>query len=111
MLSSAKNWLSTLNRANLLALHLNQTRLTRLDLSCPRWPGDQHCEIIFVPIIPVSIWGERARGYRTDLNRHRTPAFGIIVILAQSEFNLVGNPLYGVALKRNTVSEPQALEA
>ncbi len=39
----------------------------------------------------------------------RTRAFGIIVILAQSEFNLVGSPLYGVALKR--VSEPQALEA
>jgi hypothetical protein len=41
----------------------------------------------------------------------RTRAFGIIVILAQSEFNLVGNPLYGVALKRHTASEPQALEA
>jgi hypothetical protein len=27
----------------------------------------------------------------------RTRAFGIIVILAQSEFNLVGSPLYGVA--------------
>jgi len=40
----------------------------------------------------------------------RTRAFGIIVILARSEFNLVGNPLYGVALKRDTVSEPQALE-
>jgi hypothetical protein len=52
-LSSAKNWLSTLKRA-MLALHLDQTRLTRLDLSCPRWPGDQHCEITFVPIIPVS---------------------------------------------------------
>jgi hypothetical protein len=39
----------------------------------------------------------------------RTRAFGIIVILARSEFNLVGNPLYGVALKRDTVSEPQAL--
>jgi hypothetical protein len=40
----------------------------------------------------------------------RTRAFGIIVILAQSEFNLVGSPLYGVALKRHTVSAPQALE-
>jgi hypothetical protein len=40
----------------------------------------------------------------------RTRAFGIIVILAESEFNLVGNSLYGVALKRRTVSEPQALE-
>jgi hypothetical protein len=29
----------------------------------------------------------------------RTRAFGIIVILAQSEFNLVSSPLYGVALK------------
>jgi len=40
-----------------------------------------------------------------------TRAFGIIVILAHSEFNLVGSPLYGVVLKRHTVSEPQALEA
>jgi hypothetical protein len=40
----------------------------------------------------------------------RTRAFGIIVILAQSEFNLVGSPLYGVSLKRHTVSAPQALE-
>jgi hypothetical protein len=40
----------------------------------------------------------------------RTHAFDIIVVLAQSEFNLVGSPLYGVALKRHTVSEPQALE-
>ena len=40
----------------------------------------------------------------------RTRAFGIIVILAQSEFNLVGSPLSGVALKRHTVSAPQALE-
>jgi hypothetical protein len=39
----------------------------------------------------------------------RTRAFGIIVILAQSEFNFVGSPPCGVALKR--VSEPQALEA
>jgi hypothetical protein len=38
----------------------------------------------------------------------RTRAFGIIVILAQSEFNLVGSPLYGVALKRHTVSELSA---
>ena len=36
----------------------------------------------------------------------RTRAFGIIVIIAQSEFNLVGSPLYGVALKRHAVSEP-----
>ena len=41
----------------------------------------------------------------------RTRAFGIIVILAESEFNLVGSPLCGVALKRRIVSEPQALEA
>src|SRR5258708_2865302 len=41
-------------QGNLLALHLDQTHLTRPDLSCPRWPGDQHCEITFVPIIPVS---------------------------------------------------------
>ena len=34
----------------------------------------------------------------------RTRAFGIIVIIAQSEFNLVGSPLYG------GVSGPQALE-
>jgi hypothetical protein len=34
----------------------------------------------------------------------RIRAFGIIVILAQSEFNLVGSPLYGVALKRHTLS-------
>src|SRR6202790_1331278 len=47
-------------QGNLLALHLDQTRLTRLDLSCPRWPGDQHCEITFVPIIPVS-FGENER--------------------------------------------------
>jgi hypothetical protein len=39
----------------------------------------------------------------------RTRAFGIIVILAQSEFNLVGSPLYDVALKRHTLSEPQRL--
>jgi hypothetical protein len=38
----------------------------------------------------------------------RTRAFGIIVILAQSEFNLIGSPLYGVALKRHTVSELSA---
>jgi hypothetical protein len=31
----------------------------------------------------------------------RTRAFGIIVIIPQSEFNLVGGPLYGVALKRH----------
>jgi hypothetical protein len=30
----------------------------------------------------------------------RTRAFGIIVIIAQSEFNLVGSPLYGGALER-----------
>ena len=30
-------------------------------------------------------------------------------MLAQREFNLVGSPLYGVALKRD--SEPKALEA
>jgi len=30
----------------------------------------------------------------------RTRAFGIIVIIAQSEFNLVGSPLYGNALER-----------
>src|ERR1700687_1507902 len=47
-------------QGNLLALHLDQTRLTRLDLSCPRWPGNQHCEITFVPIIPVS-FGENER--------------------------------------------------
>jgi hypothetical protein len=47
-------------QGNLLALHLDQTRLTRPDLSCPRWPGDQHCEITFVPIIPVS-FGENER--------------------------------------------------
>ena len=47
-------------QGNLLALHLDQTRLTWLDLSCPRWPGDQHCEITFVPIIPVS-FGENER--------------------------------------------------
>src|SRR6202051_2198945 len=41
-------------QGNLLALYLDQTPLTRPDLSCPRWPGDQHCEITFVPIIPVS---------------------------------------------------------
>jgi hypothetical protein len=45
-------------QGNLLALY--QTRLTRPDLSCPRWPGDQHCEITFVPIIPVS-FGENER--------------------------------------------------
>ena len=45
-------------QGNLLALY--QTRLTRLDLSCPRWPGNQHCEITFVPIIPVS-FGENER--------------------------------------------------
>jgi hypothetical protein len=60
VLSSAKNWLSTLNRAICSPLYLDQTRLTRLDLSCPRWPGDQHCEITFVPIIPVS-FGENER--------------------------------------------------
>jgi len=47
-------------QSDLLALYLDQTRLTRLDLSCPRWPGDQHCEITFVPIIPVS-FGENER--------------------------------------------------
>jgi hypothetical protein len=47
-------------QGNLLALYLDQTRLTRLDLSCPRWLGDQHCEITFVPIIPVS-FGENKR--------------------------------------------------
>src|SRR6202140_779510 len=47
-------------QGNLLALYLDQTRLTRPDLSCPRWPGDQHCEITFVPIIPVS-FGENER--------------------------------------------------
>jgi hypothetical protein len=47
-------------QGNLLALYLDQTRRTRLDLSCPRWPGDQHCEITFVPIIPVS-FGENER--------------------------------------------------
>jgi hypothetical protein len=36
----------------------------------------------------------------------RTRAFSIIVILAHSEFNPVGSPLYGVALRRHTVSEP-----
>jgi len=40
-----------------------------------------------------------------------TRAFGIVVIIGQSEFNLVGSPLYGIALERHTVSEPQALEA
>ncbi len=45
-------------QGNLLALY--QTRLTRPDLSCPRWPGNQHCEITFVPIIPVS-FGENER--------------------------------------------------
>lgn len=44
-------------QGNLLALY--QTRLTRPDLSCPRW-GNQHCEITFVPIIPVS-FGENER--------------------------------------------------
>jgi hypothetical protein len=47
-------------QGNLLALYLDQTRRTRLDLSCPRWPGDQRCEITFVPIIPVS-FGENER--------------------------------------------------
>jgi hypothetical protein len=47
-------------QGNLLALYLDQTRLTRPDLSCPRWPGDQHCEITFVPIISVS-FGENDR--------------------------------------------------
>ena len=41
----------------------------------------------------------------------RTRAFGIVVILTQSEFNLVGSALYGVALKRRTLSEPQRLSA
>ena len=40
----------------------------------------------------------------------RTRAFGIIVIIAQSEFNLVGSLCTAVALKRHTVSGPQALE-
>jgi hypothetical protein len=71
-LSSAKKLAVDVEQGNLLALYLDQTRLTRPDLSCPRWPGDQHCEITFVPIIPVSFGGERARGYRSDLNRHRT---------------------------------------
>ena len=39
----------------------------------------------------------------------RTRAFGIIVILAQSEFNLVGSPLYGIALNR--VSSHRRFEA
>jgi hypothetical protein len=39
----------------------------------------------------------------------RTRAFGIIVIIAQSEFNLVGST--AVALKRHTASGPQALGA
>jgi hypothetical protein len=41
----------------------------------------------------------------------RTRAFAIVVILAESEFDLVGSPLSGVALKRRTASEPGALEA
>ncbi|MEA2959533.1 MAG: hypothetical protein QOJ58_5475 [Alphaproteobacteria bacterium] len=53
---------------NLFALHLDQTRLTRLDLSCPRWPGDQHCEITFVPIIPVS-FGENERAAANSESR------------------------------------------
>ena len=40
----------------------------------------------------------------------RTLAFGIVVILAESEFELVGSPLSGVALKRRTVGA-RALEA
>src|ERR1700680_2116285 len=53
---------------NLLALHLDQTRLTRPDLSCPRWPGDQHCEITFVPVIPVS-FGENERAAANSESR------------------------------------------
>jgi len=47
-------------QGNLLALYLDQTRLTRPDLSRPRWPGNQHCEITYVPIIPGS-FGENER--------------------------------------------------
>jgi hypothetical protein len=40
----------------------------------------------------------------------RTRAFGIIVIFAQSEFNLVGSPLYGGRPQAPYRLEPQALE-
>jgi hypothetical protein len=40
-----------------------------------------------------------------------TRAFGIAVIIAWSELNPVGSPLYGIALERHTLSKPQALEA
>jgi hypothetical protein len=38
----------------------------------------------------------------------RIRVFGNIVILAQSEFNLVGSPLCGVALRRHTLTEALA---
>jgi hypothetical protein len=40
-----------------------------------------------------------------------TRAFGIAVIIAWSELNLGRSPLYGIALERHTLSEPQALES